>query len=115
MAVDIYPFLSDLEKIIYVWLVKNNVLFNTQQRFGGYMDVGSGVVDFILPENNIALRVMGSYWHHGLKVEGRDALGREMLTAAGYIVVDVAEEGLRPDRLEHTMRAALRGEEVSYG
>ena len=61
---DDYTFLSELEKKVYKWLVENDIPFTTQQRmFGTAGELGSAVIDFILGERNIALRVMGSYWH----------------------------------------------------
>jgi len=112
MADTNYMFLSSLEKVVYGWLTKNNIRFTMQNRFGGFMEAGSIVVDFILIEFNIVLRIMGSYWHTGLEAEGRDIMGKELLIGQGYQVVDLWEENLAPDKLEGTMQLALQGQEA---
>ena len=108
-----YNFLSNLEKKVYDWLTKNNIPFNTQQTmFGPSSELGSATVDFVLPDRNIVLRVMGSFWHSGLQASARDLLGRERLIGAGYIVVDLQEADLTDDKIEGTMRLALQGREM---
>ena len=108
-----YEFMSDLEKKVYNWLMKNNILFETQQTmFGMASDFGSATVDFIIPDRNLALRVMGTYYHTGITPEARDRLGKERLIAEGYVVVDLHEENLTDERIENTMRLAMRGEEA---
>ena len=107
-----YAFLSDLEKKVYNWLTKNDIPFTTQQRmFGTAGEVGSAVIDFILGERNIALRVMGSYWHSTLEAKARDEFGREQLVNQGYIIVDLHEENLTDDRINRTMELAIEGQE----
>ena len=108
-----YEFLSELEKKVYDWLTKNKIPFETQETmFGPKFELGSATVDFILPLQNIALRVMGSYYHSSQESRARDELGKERLVNAGYIVIDIWEESLSDDNLEHTMRLAIRGEEA---
>lgn len=108
-----YQLLSSLEKKVYDWLVKNNILFNTQQTmFGMPSELGSATVDFIIPDRNLALRVMGGFWHSTLTALARDELSKERLIAAGYLVVDLWEENLTDERIDHTLRLALKGQEV---
>ena len=108
-----YDFLSSLEKKVYDWLTKNDILFSTQETmFGSPSEVGSAVVDFIIGDRNLALRVMGSYFHSGLEAKARDEFGKEQLLNAGYQVVDLWEENLKDDNLDRTMRLALDGQEV---
>ena len=108
-----YQFLSELEKKVYNWLSKREIPFNTQQpMFGIAGEAGSATVDFIIPERSLALRVMGSYWHSGLESKARDAFGREQLVNKGYIVVDLWEEDLADDKIQHTMELALEGVEA---
>ena len=108
-----YQFLSDLEKKVYNWLSKREIPFNTQQpMFGIAGEAGSAVVDFVLSERNIVLRTMGSYWHSGLKSKARDDFGKEQLVNKGYIVVDLWEEDLADDKINHTMELALEGVET---
>lgn len=108
-----YQFLSDLERRVFNWLSKREIPFNTQQpMFGIAGEAGSAVVDFVLSERNIVLRTMGSYWHSGLESKARDAFGREQLVNKGYIVVDLQEEDLADDKIQHTMELALEGVET---
>ncbi len=108
-----YEFLSSLERKVWDWLVKNGILFETEQTMlAPARETGSAIVDFLLPEKNIILRVMGSYYHSGLTADARDELSKERLMNQGYIVIDLWEETLSKDRLESTMRKALRGEET---
>jgi len=109
----IYEFLSALEKKVYDWLAKNKIPFESQETmFGIAGEVGSATIDFILPLQNIALRIMGSYYHSSFEAKARDELGRERLVNDGYIVVDLHEENLTDEKVEATMQAAIRGEEV---
>jgi len=108
-----YQFLSDLERRVYDWLSKREIPFNTQQpMFGIAGEAGSATVDFIIDERNLALRVMGSYWHSGAEAKARDLFGREQLVNKGYIVVDLLEEDLADDKIQHTMELALEGVEA---
>ena len=108
-----YEFLSNLAKKVWDWLVKNNIPFDTERTFlAGAGELGSAKVDFVIPDRNLLLRVMGSYWHSGLEAKARDELSKERLMAQGYIVVDLWEETLTDERIDHTMQLALRGEEV---
>jgi len=108
-----YQFLSDLERRVYDWLAKRKIPFSTQEpMFGIAGEAGSATVDFIIPERNLALRVMGSYWHSGAEAKARDAFGREQLVNKGYIVVDLWEEDLADDKIQHTMELALEGVET---
>ena len=110
---NIYPFLSDLEKKVYNWLTRNNILFQTEQvMLAEAREIGSAVVDFLLPDKNLIIRVMGSYWHSGLTAKARDELAKERLINQGYTVVDIWEENLTDDKIEKTMRLALQGQEA---
>lgn len=110
---DIYPFLSDLEKKVYSWLVENEIPFESQQRmFGTAGELGSATIDFIIIERNLALRIMGSYWHSSFEAKARDQFGKEQLLEQGYEVVDLWEEHLTGEEIERTMLLALQGIEV---
>jgi very-short-patch-repair endonuclease len=103
---------TDIELVVISWLDKNNINYQFQSIFlGGFYQLGGAVVDFILSDKNIALRVMGEYWHRGVVPEGRDIIQREMLTSLGFIVVDLWSTDLE-DNLEETMRKAILGEEM---
>ena len=107
-----FQFLSSLEKKVYLWLTEHQIPFNSQQRMFGYAEAGSATVDFLLPDRGLVLRCMGSYWHSSLEAKARDEFGKEQLINQGYIVVDLKEESLTDERIDNTMQAALRGEEV---
>lgn len=108
-----YQFLSNLERKVWDWLVKNNVPFDTQQTmFGMQGDLGSATIDFIIIGRNLVLRVMGSYFHSGLESQARDEFGKERLMGKGYLVVDLHEENLTDERIENTMTLALQGREA---
>ena len=77
----------------------------------GAGELGSATVDFILTARNIALRVMGTFWHSGLETNARDLLGREKLTEAGYTVVDVWEDDINRN-LDAVMELAIQGQEM---
>ena len=108
-----YQFLSTLEKKVYDWLAKREIPFTTQEpMFGIAGEAGSATVDFIIDERNLALRVMGSYWHSGLEAKARDEFGKGQLVNEGFIVVDLQEEDLADDKINHTMELALEGVET---
>ena len=105
---------SDIEIIVYNWLVRHKVAFSFQSSLsGGYYELGGSVVDFLLEERNIAIRVFGEYWHRGVEVSGRDLIQKENLSAMGLTVVDLWGDDLKdPARLEQTMQLALLGQEM---
>ena len=110
---NVFQFLSSLEKKVYLWLTKYEIPFSTQQRmFGTAGELGSATVDFILTGRNIALRIMGSFWHSSLESKARDEFGKEQLINKGYIVVDLWEENLADDKINHTMELAIEGVEA---
>ena len=110
---DQYNFLSTLEKKVWDWLAKNKIAFETERTMlAEAREVGSAIVDFLIPDKNLILRIMGSYWHSGLTAKARDEFAKERLMNQGYIVVDIWEENLSDDKIERTMRMALEGVEV---
>lgn len=108
MVEEIY---TDIEKIVFQWLMNNNIVFQFQTSLGGgFFSLGGSVVDFILP-GRIALRIMGEYWHRSVSATGKDQIQREVLTAQGFTVVDLWGDDLE-NRLEQTMQLALQGQEM---
>ena len=105
---------SDLERLVYDWLVRRKFPFTFQSSLaGGHFQLGGSVVDFIIPDRMLAWRVQGEYWHRGVEKTGSDIIQKEQLTALGYTVVDLLEADLRdPDRREQTLNLALRGQEM---
>ena len=107
-----YAFLSELEKKVWDWLAKNKIPFDTEQTMlAPARELGSAIVDFIIPDRNLILRVLGSYWHSTLEAMARDEFSKERLLNQGYIVVDLHEETLTKEKIEATMRLALQGQE----
>ena len=112
MATRIKPVMSDIEEIVYDWLVKRNIVFSFQVSVGGgHFSLGGAVVDFMLTDLRIALRVAGEYWHRGVVPEARDKIQKEMLTGLGFVVVDIFGNDIK-ERLAETMRLALQGREI---
>lgn len=105
-----YQFLSNLERKVWDWLVKNKVSFDTERvMLAEARELGSAIVDFVIPDRNLILRIMGSYWHSGIQSKARDEFSKERLMGQGYIVVDLWEEMLEDDQIETTMKLALDG------
>ena len=80
--------------------------------FGVAGELGSAIVDFVLTERNIVLRIMGSYYHSTIEAKARDEFGKEQLINRGYIVVDLREEDLTDERITRTLEMALEGQEA---
>jgi len=110
---NIYAFLSELERKVYNWLTKREIPFTTQEpMFGVAGELGSAVVDFVIEERNLVLRIMGSYYHSTMEAKARDEFGKEQLINRGYIVVDLREEDLTDERITRTLEMALEGQEA---
>lgn len=106
---------SEPEKIVYAFLVQNGIPFDAQEKmFGGVLEVGGSVVDFILDEYMLALRVMGTYWHSSVEARSRDREGKERLMGLGYMVVDLWEDKLL-ENPEYVITQALQGVEIPSG
>jgi len=106
--------MSDIEAIVYDWLVKRKVAFTFQSSFaGGLYSLGGAVIDFTLDELSIALRVQGEYYHKQITQSAHDAIQRELLESQGWTVVDIWGSSLNtPAKVNDTLTRALRGEEV---
>lgn len=103
--------MSDLERIVYNFLVRRGINFDFQTSFsGGYYQLGGAVVDFLV-EPNLAWRVQGEYYHKTVLKEGSDTIQREMLVALGYVVVDLWSDDLE-NRANETLTKALNGQEM---
>ena len=103
--------MSDLERIVYDWLIRRGVGFDFQTSLaGGHYALGGAVVDFLV-EPNLAWRVQGEYFHRGVEKTGSDIIQREMLTALGYTVVDILAGDLE-NRPDETLTLALKGQEM---
>ena len=89
---------------------KEGVDFFYQSPFaGGRLNRGGAIIDFVLPAENIGIRVQGVYWHYA-KGDSRalDQVQRLAIEGSGMRVVDIDED----DALENPMpvtRDAVRG------
>lgn len=70
------------------------------------------MVDFLV-EPNLAWRIQGEYWHYGVAKTGSDIIQKEILTAMGYVVVDILADDLE-NRLEETLTKAMQGQEMLH-
>ncbi len=103
---------TNIEALVLQYLIKKQVPFQFQTSLsGGFYELGGAVVDFILTEHQIALRIHGEYWHSGVEKTGSDIIQKETLSNMGYTVVDLWSTDLE-NRLEETMRLALEGREI---
>ena len=109
------PVLSDIEAIVYNWLVKHKITdFVFQSSLaGGRFELGGSVVDFTFPERLLAWRVHGDYWHKQMSQQASDVVQREILESEGWIVVDIWGSALdTPAKVNNTLMKALQGQEV---
>jgi len=107
-------FASDIEILVIRWLDKHGIEYQFQTSLmGGFYSLGGAVVDFIIPEGNLAWRVMGEYYHLQVEIRSHDAIQREMLTAMGFTVVDIWGEDVLK-RIDVTLNKALMGEEMPH-
>lgn len=107
--------LSTPEKVVYSYLTMYQIPFEMQEKFfGGVTMIGGSVVDFTLDQYNLALRVMGTYWHSSVEAMSRDRESRLRLMGLGYTVIDMWEDKLMQDP-ETVIQLALQGVEVPSG
>jgi len=105
---------TNIEILVYNWLTRRKIPFRFQSSLmGGYFSLGGAVVDFILEDGNIALRLFGEFWHRGVEKEGSDLIQKEMLMGMGYTVVDIWAQDLET-RLDEAMNLAVQGIEVLH-
>jgi len=102
--------MSDLEALVYNFLVQRNIPFDFQTSLmGGHYQLGGSVVDFLI--GDLAWRVQGEYYHRGVEKTGSDTIQKEQLTAMGYTVIDLLADDIE-NRTEQTLRLALQGQSM---
>jgi G:T-mismatch repair DNA endonuclease (very short patch repair protein) len=102
---------STPEKMVYGWLVRQDIPFGFQVEVEGGRVPGGAVIDFViyLREPELAIRVMG-YWHEMLIQKVRDDLQLDSLIQLGYEVVDIWDYEVNTvDKLERKMMEVLYG------
>ena len=80
------------ERLVYAWLMKNEIPFSYQYALMGGHVPGGAIVDFVIRLRNpsVILRIMGYYWHHkSPATQINDDLQLESLEDLGYIVEDI--------------------------
>jgi|TARA_Y100000310_G_C20699531_1_gene828418 very-short-patch-repair endonuclease len=103
---------TDIEAIVIEWLEQRKISYQFQTSLGGgIFELGGAVVDIILPDLRIAIRIHGEYWHQGIAQRGQDIAQRELLEGMGWVVVDIWGSDVE-NKLNETMTKALRGEEM---
>ncbi len=101
--------LTRLGKIINV-----DYTFQSDQ-YGGRTERGGLVVDFFFSNPpDLAISVLGSYWHYELGggTRGTDLITREILAAGGTTLIFIDDIDLEEDAIR-VVRAALRFEDES--
>jgi len=94
------------------WLVKHDILFTFQEKlYGGTTIAGGAIVDFVLPDRNIIIRIQ-SYWHETPEAIARDTLQKIRLEADGYTVIDIWEDEIL-DNIDYVMSEAVEGREIA--
>ena len=97
--------MSSWELAVYRALQARAISFTPQVSYeGGRGILGGMAVDFLLPDYNAIVRVMGP-WHNLPSARERDALQRTYLTGRGYTVIDLWEEEI--ENLDTALQAKL--------
>lgn len=97
---------TDIEWLVWRELERRRIPFDYQKEFAGGRTLGGMVVDFLLRDRPVIIRVQG--WAHKSMPEtiARDALAAEYLRGLGYRVVDLDEETIKM-RLEWALDREL--------
>ncbi len=82
---------TEIERITRKELERRKIKF-----FDQYYILGS-IVDFYLPDYNIALYCDGDYWHSLVNVKNRDNYFNKKLSESGYNVVRISEHEIKKD------------------
>jgi len=88
---------SQLERLVFGWLVRQHIPFAYQVNvLGGRQVPGGAVLDFVvyLRQPPTVLRIMGAYMHRQPTQAYNDMIQRTVLEDMGYIVIDLWEEDI---------------------
>ena len=106
---------SALEWRVYWWLEKHKHQFYFQlDILGGSTTSGGMIVDFLLTDQHpeLVLEVQGKPWHFGTSdLRAEDRLRKAILINLGFNVVYLRYSDLA-ERLQYTMKEALRGHQL---
>ena len=89
---------------------KEGVDFFWQSPFaGGRLNRGGAIIDFVLPDLNLGIRVQGIYWHYErMNTQALDQIQLVAIEGSGMIVVDIDEDDALKNPLVFT-RYAMQG------
>jgi very-short-patch-repair endonuclease len=105
---------SSLEWRVYWWLERKKVDFLFQLDLYGGSVSGGFIVDFLVRDRDpgLVLEVQGKPWHFGaLGLRADDRIRKAILLNEGYDVVYLLHSDI-DDRLDYTMKEALRGHQL---
>lgn len=97
------------ERITYKELQTRRIPFDFQSSFfGGRLELGGMVADFVLLDRPLIIRIQGEYWHSPLPTQRRDAVQRGVLESMGFQVEDLWDyEIYNPDVFYDRMERIL--------
>lgn len=97
------------EYAVYLALIKIGVAFDYQSsKMGGRLARGGSVIDFWIPSLNLAINVMGEYWHYERGTLGHDQLQRAALESQGIRVIYIDEKDALTNAL-YFVQEAIKG------
>jgi very-short-patch-repair endonuclease len=102
---------STAEWAIYWALNIMNIQFEYQvPLFGGRLQAGGVIADFVIPSHMLVIRVQGEHWHYemGMEVVNMDAITKMQMEDIGYLVIDIDESHCLKDP-KFYVSEALRG------
>ena len=109
-----------LEYAVFHWLesrlryVPEVDFFFQSSELGGRSIVGGAVVDFELPDDGLAFRVQGEFFHlNTVGAIGNDRIQKALIESERpeLVVVDIFESDIK-QRLDYVMRQAMRGIQI---
>ena len=85
---------SKPEWAIFYTLSKMGINFNYQESFlGGRQQMGGLIVDFMIPDYNLAINVQSTYYHYiGVEMRAHDAMVRASVESRGIRLIYIDEE-----------------------
>ena len=95
-------------------LIRLKIGFEFQSsKLGGRQERGGAILDFFLPEYNLAINIQSFYWHYGRPgAIASDLLQREALEGMGIKVIWIDEDDALRAPLYYTQEA-LKGNDFS--
>ena len=98
----------------YAWwaLRKLGIEFSYQYpRFGGRLLLGGTVIDFFLPNYNLAINIQSDYWHYrDAEMRASDAMQRVQVESSGTRVIYIQEADILENPIFY-IQEATKGQE----